>query len=178
MSYAISLTSTLKLAVRVVATTEAQFNSVERVLHYTEHEKGVDGQRAIRDGDGDGDIGGRSKNSEDDIELNNASRANHLTTLQPPDSWPHAGVVEFKNVIMRYRDLPLVLKDVSFRVETNEKIGIAGRTGCGKSSLMVALFRIEELVGGQILIDGVDIARVPVHYLRKKLCIIPQGRIR
>ncbi len=92
----------------------------------------------------------------------------------PPSDWPSHGRIRFENVSMRYREGPLVIKDVSFEVNAMDKIGIAGRTGCGKSSLMVALFRVEELSGGKIFIDDIDIATVPLKTLRSKLCIIPQ----
>jgi ABC-type multidrug transport system fused ATPase/permease subunit len=78
---------------------------------------------------------------------------------------------------MSYRDGPLVLKNVSFTVDSIQKIGVCGRTGCGKSSLMVALFRIEELNAGSILIDDVDISKVPLNLLRSQLCIIPQDSV-
>eukprot|EP00644_Phytophthora_capsici_P001159 jgi/Phyca11/511477/fgenesh2_kg.PHYCAscaffold_86_\ len=77
---------------------------------------------------------------------------------------------------MRYRDdLPLVLKGVSFTVKSGEKVGICGRTGSGKSSLMSVLFRVVEIPQtGRVLIDGVDIATITVHQLRTELTIIPQ----
>ncbi|RLN59762.1 hypothetical protein BBJ29_006823 [Phytophthora kernoviae] len=94
-------------------------------------------------------------------------------TLAP--DWPRTGAVEFTNVAMRYRDdLPLVLKGVSFSVASGEKVGICGRTGSGKSSLMSVLFRVVELSSGCVCIDGVDIASITVHQLRTKLIIIPQ----
>jgi ABC-type multidrug transport system fused ATPase/permease subunit len=79
-------------------------------------------------------------------------------------------------VELRYRDGPLVLKEISFDIQGGEKIGIAGRTGSGKSSLMVALFRIVELAGGVIQIDDVDISTLGLTELRTKLGIIPQVR--
>jgi ABC-type branched-subunit amino acid transport system ATPase component len=81
------------------------------------------------------------------------------------------------NVQMRYRDGPLVLKGLSFSVKGGEKIGVAGRTGSGKSSLMIALFRIQELAGGTIFIDGVDARTVPLSVLRARLGIIPQDPV-
>lgn len=92
-----------------------------------------------------------------------------------PPGWPSEGRIRFEGVEMRYRDQPLVLKGIDLEISSNEKIGVAGRTGCGKSSLLVALFRIEPLCGGRILIDDVDIATVPLQLLRSKLCIIPQS---
>ncbi|EGZ18265.1 hypothetical protein PHYSODRAFT_501549 [Phytophthora sojae] len=93
-----------------------------------------------------------------------------------PEDWPRTGAVVFENVSMRYRDdLPLVLKGVSFSVASGEKVGICGRTGSGKSSLMSVLFRVVEIpTTGRVLIDGVDISTITVHQLRTKLTIIPQ----
>ncbi|KAG6965408.1 hypothetical protein JG688_00007223 [Phytophthora aleatoria] len=91
-------------------------------------------------------------------------------------AWPRTGNVVFENVSMRYReDLPLVLKGVSFSVSSGQKVGICGRTGSGKSSLMSVLFRVVEIpTAGRVLIDGVDISTITVHQLRTKLTIIPQ----
>ena len=98
-----------------------------------------------------------------------------LKLKEVPDSWPHAGAVTFDNVQMRYRaELPLVLQGLNFQIQGGERIGIVGRTGAGKSSIMSALFRITELSGGQIKIDDIDIATVGLHDLRSRLAIIPQ----
>jgi ABC-type multidrug transport system fused ATPase/permease subunit len=78
---------------------------------------------------------------------------------------------------MRYRDGPLVLKNFSVTIPGCSSVGIAGRTGSGKSSLMVALFRIAPLAQGTILIDGVDIQKMPLNALRSKLGIIPQDPV-
>jgi ABC-type multidrug transport system fused ATPase/permease subunit len=76
---------------------------------------------------------------------------------------------------MRYRDgLPLVLKGLTMDVRGGERVGIVGRTGAGKSSIMSALFRLTELSGGSIHIDGIDISTVGLHDLRSRLAIIPQ----
>ena len=83
------------------------------------------------------------------------------------------------NSSMRYRDGPLVLKDVTVDIKGGEKIGVVGRTGSGNSSLMNALFRIVELEkdGGSIEIDGVDISQVGTDILRFNLSIIPQDPV-
>jgi len=94
-----------------------------------------------------------------------------------PQDWPSKGVIECDGAQLRYRDGPPVLKGVSFATNNAEKIGIVGRTGSGKSSLMVALFRIEPLSAGRLLIDGVDIAKVPLSILRSRLGIIPQEAV-
>ncbi|KAJ2505450.1 hypothetical protein IWW47_002040 [Coemansia sp. RSA 2052] len=97
---------------------------------------------------------------------------------RPARSWPEQGVVEFKNYSTRYREgLDLVLKDVSFAVKPCEKVGIVGRTGAGKSSLTLALFRIIEAAEGQILLDGEDVAQYGLFDVRSKLSIIPQDPV-
>lgn len=97
----------------------------------------------------------------------------HLGNVQP--SWPEKGEIHFNNVQMRYRaGLPLVLQGLDMHVKAGEKIGVVGRTGAGKSSIMSTLFRLVELSGGQITIDGLDIATIGLHDLRSRLAIIPQ----
>nr|XP_031833356.1 multidrug resistance-associated protein 1-like isoform X1 [Nomia melanderi] len=92
--------------------------------------------------------------------------------------WPIQGRVEFKDYKVRYREgLDLVLRGLSFSVNGGEKVGIVGRTGAGKSSLTLALFRIIEAAGGQISIDDIDIAKLGLHDLRSRLTIIPQDPI-
>ena len=94
-------------------------------------------------------------------------------------TWPTKGEIEFSNTSMRYRDGPLVLKDLSLTVKGGEKIGVCGRTGSGKSSLMISLFRISEIEddGGQILIDGVNIKEIGTTALRLNVSIIPQDPV-
>ena len=83
--------------------------------------------------------------------------------------------MNFQNYSVRYRDgLDLVLKDIDCTISGGEKIGIVGRTGAGKSSLTLALFRIIEGASGKIVIDGKTIGELGLHDLRKKLTIIPQ----
>jgi ABC-type multidrug transport system fused ATPase/permease subunit len=92
-----------------------------------------------------------------------------------PASWPQRGLVEFKDVKVRYREgLPLALNGLSFTVAPGERCGICGRTGAGKSTLTVALFRLVELESGSILVDGVDLAKLGLSDVRGRLSIIPQ----
>ncbi|OBZ72274.1 Oligomycin resistance ATP-dependent permease YOR1 [Grifola frondosa] len=94
---------------------------------------------------------------------------------KPAPEWPANGAIEFKDVVMRYRPgLPYVLKGLSLNIRGGEKVGVVGRTGAGKSTLMLALFRIVELSGGSIHLDGVDISAIGLKDLRSKISIIPQ----
>ncbi|XP_049645216.1 multidrug resistance-associated protein 1 [Suncus etruscus] len=96
----------------------------------------------------------------------------------PPSTWPQTGRVEFRNFSLRYReDLDLVLKNISITIEGGEKVGIVGRTGAGKSSLTLGLFRINESAQGEIVIDGINIAKIGLHDLRFKITIIPQDPV-
>uniref|UniRef100_A0A7N9D4N4 Multidrug resistance-associated protein 1-like n=1 Tax=Macaca fascicularis TaxID=9541 RepID=A0A7N9D4N4_MACFA len=98
-----------------------------------------------------------------------------IMSRRPPLQWPNKGVVEFINYQARYRDeLGLALQDITFQTHGEEKIGIVGRTGAGKSTLSNCLFRIVERAGGKIIIDGIDISTIGLHDLRGKLNIIPQ----
>merc|ERR1711871_1923625 len=138
----------MKHGVRMVAAAESQFNSVDRIMYYIENITAED-----------------SDEKERGVEL-------------PPPEWPSRGEIVAKNVSMAYRDGPLVLKDLSFDISSAEKVGVCGRTGSGKSSLMVGLFRIEPLSeGGSIVIDGIDCKEVPLSVLRSKLGIIPQDPV-
>jgi len=147
LSYSIEVTNFLKHGVRMIATVEAQMNSVERILYY-------------------------SNNIEPEA-------PEIVPEKDPKGEWPLNGEIEIKNASMRYRDGPLVLKDLSLRIKKGEKVGVCGRTGSGKSSLMIALFRIAELEkdGGRIVIDGVNTNEIGTSSLRLNLSIIPQDPI-
>ncbi|KAF6761448.1 metal resistance protein YCF1 [Ephemerocybe angulata] len=95
--------------------------------------------------------------------------------IELPSDWPSEGNVRFDNYSARYREgLDLVLKDVSLDIKAGHKIGVCGRTGAGKSSLLLALFRIIEPASGTIFIDGVDITKVGLYDLRSGISIVPQ----
>lgn len=107
----------------------------------------------------------------------------------PPADWPHAGSIEITNLKMKYRDdTPVVLKGLTASVRGGQRVGIVGRTGSGKSSLLLSLLRLvepmpEEVEGTtrsttskpSIAIDGIDIESIGLHELRRKLAIIPQS---
>jgi ABC-type multidrug transport system fused ATPase/permease subunit len=99
----------------------------------------------------------------------------HIAETAPPESWPQSGAITLQNVSLKYRpELPLVLNDVSLQVKGGEKIGICGRTGAGKSTMLSVLFRITELYQGRVFIDGVDISQIGLRDLRTQIAIIPQ----
>ncbi|OAA67784.1 ATP-dependent bile acid permease [Akanthomyces lecanii RCEF 1005] len=94
---------------------------------------------------------------------------------RPAESWPEKGSVEFVNYSTRYRaDLEPVLRGISLKINAKEKVGIVGRTGAGKSSLTLALFRALEADKGEILVDGVNIGAIGLQDLREKITIVPQ----
>ncbi|KAA6377566.1 MAG: putative Multidrug resistance-associated protein [Streblomastix strix] len=127
-------------------------------------------------------------------------KRSNINPIDPPQDWPSKGQIQFDNVTFRYRSgLPFVLKNVSFDLLGGEKIGVCGRTGAGKSSLLFALFRLVELdpklqpkmidlaTGflvendktedpnkGRVLIDGIDISKVDLSRVRRSIAIIPQ----
>ena len=144
LSYILQITMMTQWMIRQLAEVENAMNATERVHYY-----------------------GTELPSEAPLHTNAAVH------LRP--TWPEAGKIDFQSVSMRYRPgLPLVLNGVDLSIAGGERIGVVGRTGAGKSSVMSALFRLVELSSGNILIDGVDIQTLGLHDLRKKLAIIPQ----
>lgn len=145
LTYSNELSQYLKHGVRMMANIEAEMNSVERIMYYTE-----------------------------------SIPAEAPATL-PEDSkkasWPEDGSVDMDNVSMRYRDGPLILKGLTLSIRSGEHIGVVGRTGSGKSSLMNALLRIVELAEGKVIISGQDASKVGTKLLRSSLSIIPQDPI-
>ncbi|CAG9462430.1 unnamed protein product [Pedinophyceae sp. YPF-701] len=114
------------------------------------------------------------------LEYNTAETeaAQIVESNRPGDAWPDRGEVVATNLQVRYRkELGLVLKGISFRVAPSEKVGVCGRTGCGKSTLMLALFRIVEPCGGSVTLDGVDIQAIGLNDLRSKMALVPQDPV-
>lgn len=98
-----------------------------------------------------------------------------IDDARPAGNWPSQGAINFMNYTTRYRsDLDPVLKDLTFSVQPGERVGIVGRTGAGKSSLALALFRGLEAVEGKIVIDDVDIGLIGLQDLREAITIVPQ----
>ena len=96
----------------------------------------------------------------------------------PPAAWPTEGRLEVNDLVVGYApELPAVLKGLTFSVKRNERVGVVGRTGAGKSSLTLALFRFLEARSGSIHVDGLDISKISLHELRSRLAIIPQVSI-
>lgn len=95
-----------------------------------------------------------------------------------PKDWPTNGAIAFDKVVMSYRPgQPIVLKGVSVDIGSGERVGIVGRTGAGKTSITVALYRIAELLSGTISIDGLDISTLGLKKLRSSLAVIPQDPV-
>ncbi|KAF9518525.1 hypothetical protein BS47DRAFT_1388932 [Hydnum rufescens UP504] len=98
-----------------------------------------------------------------------------IPEMKPSGDWPHGGAIRLENFCMRYRpELDLILQDITLDVSPGERLGICGRTGAGKSSLILGLLRINEADSGRILIDGTDISTIGLHDLRSAISIIPQ----
>ena len=98
-----------------------------------------------------------------------------IESRRPKSNWPSQGAIDIRSYSTRYRPgLDLVLKNINLGINAHEKIGVVGRTGAGKSSLTLALFRIIEPAAGNIVIDDVDTSSIGLLDLRKRLAIIPQ----
>ncbi|KAK9077005.1 hypothetical protein SSX86_005340 [Deinandra increscens subsp. villosa] len=94
---------------------------------------------------------------------------------RPSDEWPENGTISFTNLQIRYAEhLPSILKNITCTFPGKKKVGVVGRTGSGKSTLIQAIFRVVEPTQGFITIDGVDICKIGLHDLRSRLSIIPQ----
>ncbi|KIJ50860.1 hypothetical protein M422DRAFT_244809 [Sphaerobolus stellatus SS14] len=96
-------------------------------------------------------------------------------SIAKDEAWPVHGSVKFQDFSMKYRnDLPPVLRDINFSIRGGTKLGICGRTGSGKSSMILALFRAYPFTTGKITIDGIDISRLDLHSLRSELSVVSQ----
>ncbi|CAF0904325.1 unnamed protein product, partial [Didymodactylos carnosus] len=151
LTYCINLTGVFQWAVRQSAETENYMTSTERVYEYSQ-----------------------LPSEPDLLHTTNALSVVGSTT----SSWPQRGEIEFQNYKLRYRpELDFVLKGLSVKIDSNERIGICGRTGAGKSSIFQAIFRLTDkttCTDGQLLIDGIDINTLSLNQLRSALNVIPQ----
>lgn len=147
ISYALSVTGALNWSVRMASDLEANMVAVERVDDYCKLE------------------------SEADRHTPADNEAKQL-------SWPSEGKINFVGAELRYRpNLPLVLKGLDIHIPASSKVGVVGRTGAGKSTLMTSLLRIVELDKGEILIDGINIQGLGLAMLRKAIAVIPQDPV-
>ncbi|KAF8969063.1 hypothetical protein BGZ46_010749 [Entomortierella lignicola] len=127
--------------------------------------------------------------AQNEMNLNSVERVTEYMSLEeeppaiiegsrPPASWPHAGEIIVDHLTMKYApDAPAVIKDVSFTIKAGEKIGVVGRTGSGKSTFAISLFRFMDPISGTITIDGIDICKIGLYDLRSNLTIIPQDPV-
>lgn len=151
VGYALDISISLNWGIRQVADMESQIVSTERLSHYANN--------LPREG----------------IELENCLQG---TASELPSSWPDKGAITFENATLSYRaDLPPVLNNIYVEIKAGERVGIVGRTGAGKSSILMALFRITELSEGKIIIDGVDIRSISLKQSRSPISIIPQDPV-
>ncbi|KAI8576229.1 hypothetical protein K450DRAFT_192932 [Umbelopsis ramanniana AG] len=141
MSYSLTFTGQVFDLIRRTTSIQLSFNSVERVVEYTELDQDPPA----------------------------------VVQPRPLSTWPEQGIIEFKDLHVKYApDLETVLRGVSFKVKPKEKVGIVGRTGSGKSTVALSLFRFIEACQGSILVDGIDITKIGTTDLRSSMSIIPQ----
>lgn len=147
LTYMTQITQILGMVTRQSAEVENNMNAVERIRYYS-----------------DGSVPQEASYEEDEV--------------KPPPDWPAQGAISFTNIVMSYRNgLPAVLKGISADIQPGEKVGIIGRTGAGKTSITVALFRLAELTSGKITIDGQDISKLGLRTLRSHMAVIPQDPV-
>jgi ATP-binding cassette subfamily C (CFTR/MRP) protein 4 len=186
LSYSLILTSLFQWAIRQSAEAENYLTSAERIIEYGNLRGEVEINKLnvimARVGSHKGE---NIENGAEGVELDGSEAKfaadelsevmNPAKLITPPEDWPSAGCLEFCNVTMRYRpNLDLVLRGLSFAARSQEKIGICGRTGAGKSSLFQVIFRLVECNSGTILLDNIDCSKLQLERLRNSIAIIPQ----
>eukprot|EP00056_Hartaetosiga_gracilis_P012145 m.191399 g.191399 ORF g.191399 m.191399 type:complete len:1327 (+) comp13645_c0_seq4:107-4087(+) len=166
LAYVLRLSGMFQWCVRQSAEVENFMTSVERAIEYSKLPS--EESLALKKLHKQGNTTNPTSTSKDITELSR-------TWKDPPSrDWPELGGVVFKNVTMRYSDeLPVVLKGIDLTIKPGTKVGIVGRTGAGKSSIIAALFRLAH-VEGTLSVDGVDITRLSFEKYRKQIAVIPQ----
>lgn len=180
LSYAVTATGMMQYVVRAFAQVEASMNSVERIVYYTES---IPHEAATTSSDLD---------KEKSLPPTNPSRravaASGGKVVHPDREWPQKGAITLTNLKMRYRpETPLVLKGLNVKIDAGERVGIVGRTGSGKSSMLLILMRLvepflseeelEKKYDAPLLIDDLDCMRMGLFDLRSKIGIIPQSPV-
>eukprot|EP00796_Vickermania_ingenoplastis_P011320 gene11320-7852_t len=169
LTMGMQMSATVLKLLRQTVTVETEMNSMERLLYYIEeipHEAMETDLTLLRDS-----TGGR-------VEEASCLDTVAVAALDRSDAVVSAGSLEFRNVQMRYREgLPLVLRDVTFCIAPREKVGVVGRTGSGKSTLMLTFMRMVDICGGEILVNGSGIRTYPLRELRKQFSMIPQDPV-
>ncbi|KAI8822865.1 uncharacterized protein EV422DRAFT_612663 [Fimicolochytrium jonesii] len=176
LSYALQVTQTLNWCVRQFTETEIAMNAVERVNHYAyqiEREPlpaNPPPPSSLSASKADGSA--QPVASEVTVFVD----VPREPTKPPPHGWPTTGAISIRNLTLQYApDLPAVLHDLTLSVNHMEKIGVCGRTGSGKSTLIQSLYRtVEPCLGSVISIDGLDTQTLPLYDLRRAIAIIPQ----
>jgi ATP-binding cassette subfamily C (CFTR/MRP) protein 1 len=181
--YTLQLTAMFQRCVQLTIDLQGYFTSAERLLSYatipqeqeTRHAGGGE-KGKIESGGGDGGGGGgRLLSATGATEA--AGGAASAGAGRSLADWPERGEVEFCGVDMRYRENDLVLRGLSFKAVSGTRVGVCGRTGAGKSSIVTALLRVVEFEAGRVLIDGLDTRSVPLSVLRTRLAVIPQDPV-
>ena len=162
LSYALSISWLLQGTLRSMMQAEIDLVSVERNLQY------VEGIPQEEEGTAQGGKGGKG----------GAAAPLARIAVAPPEGWPLQGAISFEDVRMRYRpELPLALRGVSFDIGGGERVGVVGRSGSGKSSLVAALLRLVEVEHGALRIDGIDLAGLPLATLRGAIGVVMQDPV-
>eukprot|EP00796_Vickermania_ingenoplastis_P008004 gene8006-5564_t len=162
-------TGTVLRLLRQSVMVETEMNSVERLVHYIEN---IPHEPILADLEKEVEVLGGPHTP--------SGKPTVQVVVESQVSMPVAGAgsLEFRNVQMRYREgLPLVLRDVTFCIAPREKVGVVGRTGSGKSTLMLTFMRMVDICGGEILVNGSGIRLLPIRELRKQFSMIPQDPV-
>jgi ABC-type multidrug transport system fused ATPase/permease subunit len=189
LSYGLQLTALFQRCVQLAIDVSVFMTSVERIMEYLTipqeqsvlklQDKDI-GESSFTDvvtaDAGDVELSLIKKSSTNNNNNKAKAKTKTLLDLDNTTNWPTQGDIKFENIFFRYRDNPFVLNDLSFHIHSGERVGICGRTGAGKSSIIFALFRMAEISSGSMYIDNKNITYdVPLCLLRNSIAIIPQS---